>query len=72
MTDSLWKADKARICGRGGQGRGPGEVTKRRPYEIRLQECFYGIARVVYARVLGCGKLETSELCFDWERVIWR
>lgn len=51
------------------QGREFGELTKRRWYDIGVQQCFHGFARVLYDRGMNYAKLETLELCFNWEEV---
>lgn len=47
LTEGLRKAAKARKGGGGGQVRELREGTKRRRYNIYVQECFYGFAWVL-------------------------
>lgn len=69
VVDRLWKAAKTRKHGGGGQGWGPGEGTKRRSTRFVCQESTKGFPRALYDRILKSSKLETSELCPDWESV---
>lgn len=69
LIESLRGAAEERKQGGEEQERRPGEVIERRRYVICVQECSHGFARVAYNRVLEYGKLEMSELWFDWESV---
>lgn len=40
---------------------------RRWRYDITVEDCFYGFARLVYDQVLEYEKLETLELSSDWE-----
>lgn len=53
---------------------GAGRVTEGQRYDICVQKCLQGFARVVYDSVEESAKLEASELCFDWASVsrIWK
>lgn len=67
LTESSPEAAKESKRGKEGQGKGPGEITKLRWYEICVQECLYSCAQAMDDRALGYAKLEKSELCFNWE-----
>lgn len=65
LIKSLREAAKASKRGGEGRERGLGEGTKRRRYDICVQECLYGFARVVYDWMSQYAKLEISKLCSD-------
>lgn len=44
-------------------------MAERRRCKNCVRDCFYGLGRVVYDQVLECAKLETSELCSEWNSV---
>lgn len=69
LTRSLTEAAKAKKHGRERQSRKQEKATKRRLYDFCVRNCFYDFVRVVHDRVLKYAELDTSELCFELERM---
>lgn len=67
LIESSWEAAKARERSGREQRREPKEVTNRRRLKNWVQECYYGFARVTYDQILEYVRMETSELCLEWE-----
>lgn len=63
LNESVRERAKARKRGRERQKRVLGEMMQRRRYELCVQECFYGLLRVVCDRVLEYARLAKVDVC---------